>query len=58
MANMQEVIFAVEWDGGKMTGFNSKREAERYIECICKKVAGRHKYLVYSYYSFPAVKSK
>jgi len=41
---MQETIFAVEWDGGKITGFSSKREAERYIESVCKKVAGNHKY--------------
>ncbi|MFH1323502.1 MAG: hypothetical protein ABIH80_06750 [Methanobacteriota archaeon] len=58
MAIMQEVIFAVEWDGGKITGFNSKREAERYMECVCKKVAGRLNYSVYSYYSLPSKKSK
>ena len=55
---MQETIFAVEWDGGKITGFSSKREAERYIENVCKKVAGKHKYSVYSYYLFPTKKSK
>jgi len=55
---MQEVIFAVEWDGGKITGFNSKREAERYIECVCKKVAGHHKYSVYSYFRVPSAKLK
>jgi len=58
VAIMQETIFAVEWKGGKITGFSSKREAERYIECVCKKVAGNHKYSVYSYYRLPSTKSK
>jgi len=55
---MQETIFAVEWDGGRITGFSSKREAERYIDNVCKKVAGKHKYSVYSYYRFSTKKSK
>lgn len=58
MVIMQETIFAVEWKGGKISGFNSKREAERYIDSVCKKVAGRLKYSVYSYYRLPSAKSK
>ena len=58
VAIMQETIFAVEWDGGRITGFSSKREAERYIKCVCKKAAGNHKYSVYSYYRLSTKKSK
>ncbi len=36
----------VEWDGGKVGGFNSREEAERFIECICKKIAPNQKYSI------------
>jgi hypothetical protein len=39
----------VEWDSGIARGFNSKEEAERYIERICKKTAPNFKYSIYRY---------
>jgi hypothetical protein len=40
---------SVEWNGGKVRGFRSKQEAERFIKRICKKTAPNLKYFVYKY---------
>jgi hypothetical protein len=40
---------SVEWNGGKVRGFKSKQEAERFIKSICKKTAPNLKYSVYKY---------
>jgi hypothetical protein len=39
----------VEWDSGIARGFNSKEEAERFIERICKKTAPHLNYSIYNY---------
>ncbi|MGZ7069016.1 MAG: hypothetical protein ACXVHT_11985 [Methanobacterium sp.] len=41
---------SVEWNGGKIKGFGTKQEAERFIKCICKKTAPNLKYRIYTYY--------
>jgi hypothetical protein len=41
---------SVEWNGGKVRGFGSKQEAERFIKRICKKNAPNLKYSIYTYY--------
>jgi hypothetical protein len=41
---------SVEWNGGKIKGFGTKQEAERFIKRICKKIAPNLKYRIYTYY--------
>ncbi len=36
----------VAWNGGEENGFASEKEAERYIENVCKKVAPELEYAV------------
>ncbi len=38
----------VKWETGIATGFTSKKEAERFIEHICKKTAPGLNYYIYS----------
>ncbi|WP_096206690.1 hypothetical protein [Candidatus Methanoperedens nitratireducens] len=40
---------SVEWNGGKVRGFRSKQEAERFINRICKKTAPNIKYSIYKF---------
>ncbi|VVB91750.1 Uncharacterised protein [uncultured archaeon] len=47
---------SVEWNGGKVSGFKSKQEAERFINRICKKTAPNLKYSIYKYMTSSASK--
>ncbi len=38
----------VEWDKGRVTGFASKKDAQRFIERICRKTAPDIDYNIYS----------
>lgn len=47
----EDIIIAVEWNGGKVKGFRSKEDAERFISRVCKKMAPDFKYSIYSLYN-------
>ena len=47
----EDVMIAVEWNGGTVKGFRSKEDAERFISHICMKMAPDFKYSIYSIYN-------
>ncbi|MCE8423746.1 MAG: hypothetical protein J5U17_03775 [Candidatus Methanoperedens sp.] len=44
---MKDIV--VEWKHGRVKGFRSKEEAERFINHVCKKTAPGMEYSVFFY---------
>ena len=46
----EDTLISVEWKGGKVRGFRSKKAAERFIVHVCRRIAPDLNYSVYSIY--------